>query len=428
MTRGVTARHANRLPVVLPQGKIMAAALAVKSLENLRPGPVRREVPDGLLPGLYFVIQPSGKSSWACRYRADGRPRKLTLGAYPAINLKKARELAREAIGKVAEGIDPGTERKAAKAAAAIPANDLIEVALKRYLAQHVRRNLRTSSADEIERLLEKEFAGPWRGRRLTQIARADIHAVLDSIVERGSPVQANRALAAFRAMCRWAVERGLIEANPCAGIRAPSAETARDRILSDEELKTVWQAADGQEQPYAEFVKLLILTGQRRSEVAEMRWSEIDLDSRLWTLPKERAKNHRQHEIPLSDSAAALLRGLPRIGDSDFIFTLSGRRPICGYHLVKQRLDDLLPPDMPAWVFHDLRRTAASGMARLGINLPVIEKLLNHVSGSFAGIVGVYQRHSYDAEKRAAMQTWSRHVEAIVTGEAAANVVELRR
>jgi integrase len=405
----------------------MAAALTIKSLANLRPGPVRREVPDGLLPGLYFVIQPSGKSSWACRYRVDGRPRKLTLGAYPAIDLRKARELAREAIGKVAEGIDPGTERKAAKASAALPANDLIEAAVTRYLAQHVRRNLRASSAEEIERLLRKEFAAPWASRRLSQIARSDIHAILDSIVERGSPVQANRALAAFRAMCRWAVERGLIDTNPCTGIRAPSAETARDRILTDEELGAVWRAAGGQEQPYAEFVKLLILTGQRRSEISEMRWSEIDLAAKLWTLPKERAKNHRQHEIPLSDSAVEILRAMPRVAESDFVFTIYGRRPMCGFHLIKERLDGLLPPDMSAWVFHDLRRTFASGMARLGINLPVIEKLLNHVSGSFAGIVGIYQRHSFDAEKRTAMAAWSRHIEALVTGEAAGNVIELR-
>jgi integrase len=276
------------------------------------------------------------------------------------------------------------------------PVNDMVEAVAARFVSQHAKRNLKAGTAQEVERLLQKEIVGPWRGRRLAQITRADIHAMLDSIVERGSPVQANRALAALRTMCRWAVERGLIDANPCTGIRAPSVETARDRVLSDDELKAVWQAAEALDQPYREFIQLLILTGQRRSEVAEMRWSESDLDAGLWILPKERAKNHRQHEIPLSDSVIGILRAMPQIGGSDFVFTLYGRRPMCGFHLIKNRLDDLMPRDMPAWIFHDLRRTFASGMARLGINLPVIEKLLNHISGSFAGRGGFGVRRTW--------------------------------
>ena len=317
------------------------------------------------MPGLYFVLQPTGKASWAVRYRAGGRSRKLTLGPHPAIDLKAAREKAREALAKVAGGSDPGVR-------AVI--NDPVESVIERYLAQHCRRNLRASSAGEIERLLRKDFAGPLRGRRLSQIGKADIHAVLDAIVERGSPIQANRALTVFRGMCRWAIERGLIEANPCAGIRAPSAETTRDRILSDDELRAVWRASLALGTPYCEFVRLLILTGQRLREVSDLRWSEIDIDAKIWTLPKERAKNNRQHEIPLSDSAVAILRSLPRIAGSNFVFTLYGRRPICAFGLTKSRLDALLPVAMPAWVFHDIRRTVASGLARLGVNLPVIE------------------------------------------------------
>jgi integrase len=149
------------------------------------------------------------------------------------------------------------------------------------------------------------------------------------------------------------------------------------------------------------------------------MEWKEIDLEAKLWTLPGVRAKNSIEHVIPLSDQAVEILKALPRIAGSDFVFTINGRSPICGTHLVKRRIDKLAPP-MPSWVLHDIRRTVASGMARLGINLPVIEKLLNHVSGSFAGIVGVYQRHSFSDEKRAAMQAWARHVEAVTSGELA--------
>jgi hypothetical protein len=168
----------------------MAAVLTAKALENLKPGPVRREVPDGLLPGLYFVVQPSGKSSWAVRYRSGGKPRKLTLGAYPAISLKKARELAREAIGKVAEGSDPGAERKAAKASAAIPSNDLVEIVAAKFLAQYVRRNLKPSTIGEVDRILTKRIIPAWRGRRLPEIRRSDVHDLLDCVVEAGAPIR----------------------------------------------------------------------------------------------------------------------------------------------------------------------------------------------------------------------------------------------
>jgi integrase len=188
------------------------------------------------------------------------------------------------------------------------------------------------------------------------------------------------------------------------------------------------WQAADAFEPAYAGFVKLLVLTGQRRNEVAGMFWREVDLDARLWTLPAARAKNSVEHSIPLSDQTVEILKVLPRIAGSDFVFTINGRNPIRGADAIKRRLDALTAPNTPPWVLHDIRRTVASGMARLGINLPVIEKLLNHVSGTFAGIVGVYQRHSFADEKRAAMQTWARHVEQLVSASPAANVVEWRR
>jgi integrase len=405
----------------------MAKPLTIKALENLKPAGRRREVSDGGMPGLYFVIQPSGKQSWAYRYRFNGRPRKWTIGPCPAIDLKTARELAREALRKVAAGADPCAEKKAAKAAALVPTGlDLIETVTSRFVAQHAKRKLRPATAREIERLLEKEVVAPWRGRRLSQIGRADIHDLLDGIVARGSPVTANRTLAWLRRMCAWAIERGLIEVSPCAGIRAPAAETSRDRILSDDELKAVWWAADALETPYNGFIKLLILTGARRSEVAGMTWPEIDTASRVWTLPAARAKNATEYQISLSDSATEIFRALPRIADSDLVFTLSGRIPIRGFHNIKTRIDDLMPA-CPPWTLHDLRRTFASGCARLGIAVHVVEAALNHRSGSIRGIAAVYNRYDYGTEKRAAMQTWARHVEAIVSGEAQANVVSLK-
>ncbi|HEY4847888.1 MAG TPA: tyrosine-type recombinase/integrase [Methylocella sp.] len=399
----------------------MAKPLTIKTLENLKPAGRRREVSDGGVPGLYLVIQPSGKQSWAYRYRFNGRPRKWTIGPCPAIDLKSARELARDTLRKVAAGADPCTEKKAAKAAALIPTGlDLIETVASRFVAQHAKRKLKPATAREIERLLEKEVVAPWRGRRLSQIGRADIHDLLDGIVARGSPVTANRTLAWLRRMSSWAVERGLIEVSPCAGIRAPAAETARDRVLSDDELAAVWRAADGLETPYNAFVKLLILTGARRSEVAGMMWQEIDFDAKLWTLPAARAKNATEYQIPLSDSAVEILTRLPRIAGSDLVFTFSGRVPIRGFHNIKTRLDGLLPAG-PPWTFHDLRRSFASGCARLGIAIHIVEAALNHKSGSIRGIAAVYNRYSYDTEKRAALEVWGRYVEGLASGKLAA-------
>jgi integrase len=378
------------------------------------------------MPGLYLVIQPSGKKSWAYRYRFNGRPRKWTIGPCPAIDLKTARELAREALWKVAAGADPCTEKKAAKTAARIPVGlDLIETVTSRFIAQHAKRKLKPATAAEIERLLGREVVGPWRGRRLSQITRADIHDLLDGIVARGSPVTANRTLAWLRRMCAWAIERGLIEVSPCAGIRAPAAETSRDRVLSDDELKAAWRAADALETPYNGFIKLLILTGARRSEVAGMMWREIDFDAKLWTLPAARAKNATEYQIPLSDSAVQVFRALPRIADSDLVFTLSGRVPIRGFHNIKTRIDDLMPGG-PPWTLHDLRRTFASGCARLGIAVHVVEAALNHRSGSIRGIAAVYNRYSYDTEKRAALEVWGHHVEGLASAKLAANVFRL--
>ena len=394
----------------------MAKELTAITLAKIKPGSTRQEIPDGRVAGLYFIVQPSGKRSWAVRYRFGGKPRKLTLGAYPAIDLKRARELAGAAKNKVEEGNDPGAEKKATKAAAAIPANDLVEVVVAQFISHYARRHLKAGTAREVARVLDREIAEPWRGRRLSEIRRRDINALLDDIVTRGSPISANRTLAWLRRLCSWAVERGLIETNPCAGIGAPAPETARDRVLSDDELATVWKAACGLELPYAAFVKLLILTGARRMEVAEMRWREIDFDGKLWTLPRARSKGSREHTVPLSDAAVEMLKTLPRIGD-DFVFTLNDRNCISGFHLIKQRIDALLPPDTPPWTFHDLRRTFASGCARLGIAVHVVEKCLNHSSGTFRGIVSVYQRHDYANEKRQALAAWARHVAGLTDG-----------
>ncbi|VTZ52196.1 Integrase [Methylocella tundrae] len=408
----------------------MAKSLTVKALENLKPGDARKEVPDGLIRGLFFVLQPTGKASWAVRYRSSGQTRKLTLGTYPAIDLKSARELASRALVKVAGGDDPAAEKQAAKKADKAPVDrDLVEKVVETFIERYAKAN--TRSWGETERMLNKEVVGAWRGRHFSEIGKADVHELLDKIVDRGSPIAANRILAALRRMCAWAVERDIVKSSPCEGVKSPSVARSRDRVLNDEELSAIWKAAVSIGWPFGPLVQLLILTGQRRDEVAEMRWNEIDLDAKTWTLPRARAKNDVEHVVPLSNAALGVLKALPRVSSkAGYVFTTNGTTPVSGFARAKLRLDQELArtmPGMPAWVIHDLRRTFASGAARLGINLPVIEKVLNHVSGSFRGIVGVYQRHSFADEKRAALETWGRFVATLVSGEVAGNVLPLK-
>jgi integrase len=385
----------------------MPRVLTVRTVETIKPGPVRQEIPDRYLPGLYLIVQPSGARSWAVRYRSGGRSRKHTLGRYPALDLKTARELARKALRAVAEGRDPGREK--AQARTAQP--DTVEAIAQLFVERHCLRSTRPRTAFETQRLLKRHVLPRWRSRLLRDISRRDVLDLLDRVVDTGAPVVANRVLSVVRRLCNWALERDIIDTSPCAGVKPPSAEQPRDRVLTDEELVRVWGAADQLSYPFGALVKLLILTGQRRGEVAGMRRSELKGD--LWTLPAERTKNGKQHDVPLSRAALDILAGLPRIGE-DFVLTVADTGPFRGFAKGRRRLDALLPADMRPWCLHDLRRTTASGMARLGVNLPTIERLLNHSSGSFAGIVAVYQRHDFAREKQEAVEAWARHVLAL--------------
>jgi integrase len=397
----------------------MAQRLTARTIETLKPGSDRREIADRHMPGLYLVLQPSGAKSWAVRYRHAGTPRKHTLGPYPAIDLKSARDLAGKALRAVAEGRDPGREKRVARP-------DTVAAIVGQFVERHCKRENRPRTAAETERLLDQNVLPRWRNRLARDITRRDVLDLLDGLIDGGTPIAANRTLSAVRKLFNWCVSRDILAASPCAGVKPPTAERSRDRVLTDGELRKVWRATDKITGPFGALVKLLILTGQRRDEVAQLCWAEIDLGNRLWVLPAERVKNNRPHEVPLSDPAIAVLTALPRIADSDFVLTTNGDTPASGYSKGKRRLDALLPPDIPGWRLHDIRRTVASGMARLGINLPVIEKVLNHSSGSFAGIVSVYQKHSFADEKRRALDTWAAFVADLVCDRPRRNVVRL--
>jgi integrase len=399
----------------------------------------------GAVRGLRLIVQPSGEKSWAVRYRFRGRNRKLTIGSYPAVSLAEARRRATEALGKIAGGVDPGATKIADRATAKAEQEaeaDRVETVARSFFERYVKRNVGDGWGRETERLLRVEILPKLGAKRIGNVSKRHIFDLLDGIVDRGSPITANRTLAALRRMFNWTVERGIIAVSPCSGVKAPAAEKSRDRVLSDDEIKLAWQAFETIGHPFGPIAKLLLLTAGRRDEIASARWSEIDLAGRTITIAKERSKNGVAHEIPLSDAAIEIISGLRRIGDrrDGFLFTTTGRTAVSGFSKAKDEIDAAIVKSLspggldpetveapPHWTLHDLRRTAASGMAGLGIPPHVVEAILNHKSGTIKGVAAIYNRYSYASEKRAALDAWSRRLHAIVNDGAPSNVVQLK-
>ncbi len=258
-------------------------------------------------------------------------------------------------------------------------------------------------------------------------ISRADGKRLLNDIVRR-APVLANRVATVLMMFGKWAVEEEVVVQNPFAGLSKPAKEVSRDRVLDDGEIGALMTALKSEDFPLRPLVELLLITGQRRSEIAEMRRSEIDLDGKLWTLPKERAKNGREHTLPLPDDVVDILREVPRIDSSDLLFTANGVNAFTAFDGARNRLhakmEATLGEPVEPWRLHDLRRTAASGMASLGIAPHVVEAVLNHKSGTIRGVASVYNRYSYRGEMLAALTAWSNRIREIASGEAAASNV----
>ena len=400
-------------------------ALTALAVDKAKPGPTRREIADG--SGLYLIVQPSGARSWAFRYRnREGLARKLTLGSAPAVTLEKARQRARKAATDVDEGKDPAAEKSAERAAKRPSDTNKVEVVVEAFIERHAKEKTRERTWRETKRILELELVGPWQGKPLSSIRKADVHKLVDTIMDRGKPAAAIKALQVIRPFFKWAVKRGVISIDPCAGVDPPSTYRERERTLTDAELVIVWRAAAAAGYPFGPIVKLLILLGQRREEVAGMRRSELDLDAAEWTLPATRAKNGRTHVVPLPSAAVEIIRGLPPAsGDLGLLFTTTGTTPVSGFGKAKPRLDRWIAENvedvqMEPWTLHDLRRSFATGCAALGVAPHVVEAVLNHKSGVIRGVAKIYNRHHYLPEKRAALETWALHLEMNIGGAGA--------
>lgn len=419
------------------------AKLTAAAIKRIKPTSGRQELPDEGSDGLLLRVQPTGTKTWAMRFRRpNGKQGNLRLGSVdesgkeasgePQIGghhtLAAARRLAAEVQRQRKMGIDVITQLKEQEdREVPLSFHQAAVEFLDKYAAKNQRRWKDTarglglrSSADGWE-VIKDGPANAWRDRPIAEVTGRDVSRALEATVERGSPYAANAQLAALRKMFNWLRERHLIGANPCDGIKPPTKPKPRERVLTDDEVRRLWSAWDGAGEPWTTLFKVLLLTGQRRKEIAWMEWSELNPDGTERTVPGARTKNHRPHVVPLVPAVRDLLDGVPRIEGCNFVFSTNGRTPVSGFSKAKARVDTILArsPDGPIndWRLHDLRRTAATGMAREGIALPVIERALNHVSGSFGGIVGVYQRHEYADEKREALEKWADLVTKISRG-----------
>jgi integrase len=386
----------------------MGRGLTIRGLEAIKPGDDRREIPDAYLRGLYFIVQPTGARTWAVRYRFGGRSRKYTIGPYPAVDLVAARKLGAAALRTVAEGRDPFEAKRQLIASQ----GDSVAAVVAQFVERHCKRRYRPRPLREAQRYVNKYVVVRWGNRPVNQITRRDVRDMLESVVE-NAPVVANRLHSLIRKFFGWCVEHDILPTSPVSGLRPLAVERARDRVLDDRELASVWRAAEKMGGLFGAVVHLLILTGARKSEVAGMRWDELDLGAALWTIPGIRTKNNRLLELPMSRQVVSIVEGLPRVTSSPFVFSANAKGPINNWSFSKGLIDEA--SGVSDWVLHDLRRTCASGLARLGVSLPVIEKILNHAGGSFAGVVSIYQRHDYANEKRRALQEWANHVDRLV-------------
>ena len=365
---------------------------------------------DDELPGFGVRTRAGGKRTWIAQYRLGTKQRRITFGTPETLDADKARDRAKTILAQVVLGEDPQNSKAEAKAQAAVT----FRAVLPQYLA-HVEARQRPGHHADTRRYFERHWA-PLHGLALSSIDRPRVAARLLLLARDNGPFAANRARAALSAFFGWAIGEGLANNNPVIGTNKPAAEAPRDRVLSDAELALVWREAGAGD--YGAIVRLLILTACRREEIAAMTWSE--LQGSTWTIPGARTKNGLLLEMPLPEAALAILAEVPRRDDRDLIFG-SRAGPFSGWSKSKAELDARISAALRAeqgikaalvpWRHHDLRRTAATRMGDLGVQPHVVEAVLNHISGSKAGVAGIYNRAAYREEKRAALALWADRV-----------------
>jgi integrase len=397
----------------MPSIKFTAAK--IKFLEGIRGKQV--DYFDKTLSGFFLRISQDGKKSFGVMYRKSGRLRRMKLGTYPLLTLGKARQEAARTLRNAELGLDPATEKKEDR-----HAESFEQVALE-YLERHAKT--KKKSWEEDERVINKDLIPEFGRQHAKDITRRDVRAFLERKGET-APIMANRIRALLRKIFNWAINSDIVEINPVYFVPAPGKEHQRDRVLTEDEIKCIWNAIDADSKNADEshrkvktlsagIMKLRLLTAQRGAEVMGMEWDELDTETRWWTIPGEKTKNGLSHRVPLTAPALSVIREMKSaVGDDDysrFVFP----SPKGDMHISKPQkaLERIQRATKIDFVGHDLRRTAASMMTGMGIPRLTVKKILNHVERE---ITAVYDRHSYDEEKREALEAWAERLIRIVS------------
>jgi integrase len=383
-------------------------------------GPAWAEVSDGAVRGLRLRISPKGEKRWSLMTTVGSRRVRHEIGAYPSVSLAEARERAKAFVSAAREGTSPEALERRQKVA-----NMTVETAHAEYLAA-VGPKLRATTLLLKRRMFENHIGPRLGDRPITQVRRAELVDLADRLAVAGFRAQVNRVLAEVVAMLRWCADRDWIEAVPTVGRSAKVKEKPRDRTLTDTEVAALWKATESVTATVRDYLRLLLLTGQRTEDVRAMAWAEVDLDAALWTIPEARYKTGRVQVVPLAPSVVAILRGRREVGEGPFV--LAGRNPEKPWNGERNAADQLrgAMPEAAGFVFHDIRRTVRTGLVRLpGVSVDVAEAVIGHAA---AGIVKVYDRHDRLEEKRKALEAWAAYVDAVVAKASGNNVVPLAR
>lgn len=402
-------------------------SITLRAIDAIKPCPTGDVYTwDTYLRGFGVRVTPKGVKSYVLQYRVSGGPaRRKTIGMHGSPwTIQTARKEAERLLMIVRQGIDPVEEQREAKRKEkALNFSAYCDMFVDLYLQPHW-----PDTWPEAMRTLENVAKPRWGKRSLLSLKRADMVKLMDEYSDR--PARKKYVHSLLRKLFNWAVDREDIEVSPLHGMKAPKAVASRRRVLGQEELTCLWLACERVGWPWGPYVRLLILTMQRRQEVAEMDWSEIDLEAGTWTLPAERAKNGEAHIIPLTGMAIDQLMALgPKT--HGLVFTTTGRTAVSGFSKAKTTLDDQMrlimaerqqarggesaPIFVPEWRLHDIRRTGATNLQGLGIPIEVTEAVLNHISGTRAGVAGIYNRYKYEPEKRSALTDWDARLQGLV-------------
>jgi integrase len=441
---------------VVSEGPVKITKATIEKAWRKRAEGNRTFIRDGECRGLALVVNPTSMR-WEYAYRPRGlHPltgrrwpnRTVSLGTPDSLSIEEARSEAGRIKGEVLIGGDPLAERRAAaearKAAVVTAAAEAAEAAFtfsKLVDAwEAARAGDRRASYLAVATGALKRHLAEWKERAASGITTAEAVRVLDDIKESAGPVASNRALSYGRAAYGWAVKRQMLARNPFVGIEAPSRDRARDRVLSSDEVGAIWRAAGCLTGSYSAFVRVLLLTLQRRDEVAALRWDELSPDLTTWTLPAARAKNGRAHVIHLAEPVQVILKALPKHKACPYVFPANSGKPVSSFSLSKRKIDaaianerseaEIEQADMAGWTMHDFRRAGVTGLAGMGFAPHVCDRLLNHVTGTIRGVAAVYQRAEFLPERRAALDAWASLVLRAAEGTAGRDdkVVTLRR